>query len=130
VIYLDSCLLIYLVEGDPVFSATVEQAMMSHAQESFAISPLVEMECLVGALKASDGIRERTYRRLFKRFISLPVTREVFEEAAFIRAKHGLKTPDALHLATARQSNCSSLWTNDDRFAKTTPEFVVNLSAR
>ena len=128
-IYLDSCLLIYLVEGDPVFSTTVERAMTSHSEESFAISPLVEMECLVGALKADDTTRENVFRRLFGSFISLPVTREAFEEAATIRARYGLKTPDALHLAIARQSKCSSLWTNDERFAKAAPGFVVDLGA-
>jgi len=130
VIYLDSCLLIYLVEGAPVFATRVVQKMNSHPEASFAISPLVEMECLVGPLKTEDAIRQGVFRRLFTGFVSLPVTRETFEDAAGIRAKYGLKTPDALHLAIARQSKCSSLWTNDDRLAKAAPGFVINLNAR
>ena len=129
-IYLDSCLLIYLVEGDPVFGAYIAQAMNSHPEASFAISPLVEMECLVGALKAEDATRESVFRRVFTSFVSLPVIRQTFEDAALIRAKFGLKTPDALHLAIARQSKCLSLWTNDNRFAKAAPGFVINLNAR
>jgi len=129
VIYLDSCLLIYLVEGDPVFGARVAQAMNSHPEASFATSPLVEMECLVEALKAEDATRERVFRRIFISLVSLPVTRQTFEDAAVIRATYGLKTPDALHLAVARQSKCLSLWTNDNRFANAAPGFVINLDA-
>jgi len=129
VIYIDSCLVIYLVEGDPVFSARIKQAMESEPDALFAISPLVEMECLVGVFKAGDRARERAYRRSFTSFISLSVTREAFRHAAMIRAIHGLKTPDALHLAIAQQGKCSALWTNDTRFAQVAPGFTVSLTA-
>ncbi|NTV15090.1 MAG: type II toxin-antitoxin system VapC family toxin [Desulfobulbaceae bacterium] len=38
-----------------------------------------------------------------------------------------MKTPDALHLATAQFHGCTSLWTNDDRLCTVAPDFVCNV---
>ncbi|MCI0654776.1 MAG: PIN domain-containing protein [Methylococcaceae bacterium] len=38
--------------------------------------------------------------------------REIYHNAAVLRAEHGLKTPDALHLATANYYGCTQFWTN------------------
>ncbi|MGL4609627.1 MAG: type II toxin-antitoxin system VapC family toxin [Trueperaceae bacterium] len=37
-----------------------------------------------------------------------------------LRAFHNLKTPDALHLATALHHGCQEFWTNDLRLSKAT----------
>jgi len=39
----------------------------------------------------------------------------VFDRAATLRARHRLKTPDALHLAAAIEAGCDEFWTNDHR---------------
>jgi predicted nucleic acid-binding protein len=55
----------------------------------------------------------------FDHFYTEPVAsqivmdREVFDIATELRAKHGLKTPDALHLAAALRGECTEFWTND-----------------
>ena len=54
---------------------------------------------------------------------------DVYQTAAQLRAQHGLKTPDALHLATARHHRCDQFWTNDDRLWKTAQDFARNLLA-
>ena len=41
--------------------------------------------------------------------------RACFERAALLRARHGLKMPDALHLATAQAAGAACLVTNDRR---------------
>jgi predicted nucleic acid-binding protein len=51
----------------------------------------------------------------------------VFHQAAELRAQYGLKTPDALHLATARHHGCTALWTNDNRLSKVAGDLVVNI---
>jgi uncharacterized protein len=40
-------------------------------------------------------------------------TGAVFRRAAEIRAAHGFKTPDALHLAAAVECGCAAFLTND-----------------
>jgi len=126
-IYLDSCILIYLVERTPSLSERIELALVKPPGQQYAISPLVRLECLVGPMREGDRSSQQAFRRVFDRLVELPITREVFDAATKFRAYQGLKTPDALHLATARHGKCAGLWTNDDRFAKTAPGFAVNL---
>ncbi len=52
----------------------------------------------------------------------------VFDEAAQLRADFtGLKTPDALHLATAVYHNCDEFWTKDNRLDKVDSNLVKNI---
>ena len=46
----------------------------------------------------------------------IPITQPVLREAADLRATTRLKTPDAIHAATARQAGCSLFVTNDAAF--------------
>jgi predicted nucleic acid-binding protein len=43
------------------------------------------------------------------------LTAAVFDRAAELRARHGFKTPDALHLAAAIVHGCDRFLTNDTR---------------
>jgi predicted nucleic acid-binding protein len=43
------------------------------------------------------------------------VSEIIADEAAQLRARHGLRTPDAIQLATAIRSGASSFLTNDSR---------------
>ncbi len=45
-------------------------------------------------------------------------TGAIFRRAAEIRASHGFKTPDALHLAAAVVGGCSAFLTNDAQLAR------------
>ena len=46
------------------------------------------------------------------------MNRDVFDMATKLRADSSLKTPDALHLATAILAGCSQFWTNDKKLVK------------
>ncbi|MGI6457687.1 MAG: type II toxin-antitoxin system VapC family toxin [bacterium] len=48
----------------------------------------------------------------------IPVTQKVFDLATEFRAEQNIKTPDALHLATAVVSGCQEFWTNDLKLQK------------
>ncbi|MDR1430565.1 MAG: type II toxin-antitoxin system VapC family toxin [Propionibacteriaceae bacterium] len=127
-IYLDTCLVIYLVENHPGFGGRVAERI-AQPDLAFATSGLVKMECLVGPMKANDQALLSRYPLVLSRFHNLSATEAVFEQAARIRADHGLRTPDALHLAIAKAGGCTALWTNDDRFAKAAAGFAVDFRA-
>ena len=117
-IYLDSCLVIYAVEHDPVFGKSIREAMTRFEQHQFAISPLVKLECLVKPMKSGDVVLQRYFESALSQLKLLDMSDSVFLLAAQLRARFGLKTPDALHLACAQVHECTALWTNDDRLAQ------------
>ncbi len=117
-IYFDTCLLIYLQEEHPNLGPQVSAAMQQLGERHFAISPMVKLECLVAPLKQGDLVLQRNYESLFLRFENLPLPETVFLQAAQLRARFGLRTPDALHLACAQHHGCDALWTNDERLTQ------------
>lgn len=117
-IYLDSCLVIYAVEYDPLFGKPIRDAMMRFGQHQFAISPLVKLECLVKPMKSGDVVLQRYIEAALSQLLLLEMSDSVFLLAAQLRARFSLKTPDALHLACAQFHGCSALWTNDERLAQ------------
>lgn len=127
-IYLDTCLLIYVAEKIPGWRYALGQAMAAESEAQFAISPLVEMECLVGPLRRGDAALEAEFKAAFLSFARLDIAPPVFHLAASIRAQFGLKTPDAIHLACARGHKCRALWTADQRFHTAGPGFVRVIS--
>jgi predicted nucleic acid-binding protein len=116
-IYLDSCLVIYLAE-DRSRQERIARAMQQETEASFALSPLVKLECLISPLKHGDLSLERFYLDMFDRFITLEMSETVYLQGARLRARFGLRAPDALHLACALHHRCESLWTNDNRLER------------
>jgi len=118
--------------GDLVEQATgyVEKIAATISKETdieICISPLVQMKCMVGVFKLQNAELQLSYQQFFKKSIILDINSETFQLAAKLRAQHGLKTPDALHLATAIQNECEQFWTNDDRLNTAAGERAVNL---
>ncbi len=89
--------------------------------------PLVTLECLVGPLRDENlGLHDH-YLRALDQFRRLPLTEEQFIRAAGLRARHMLKTPDALHLAAAQTHGCDELWTNDGRLSAASHGLAVDV---
>lgn len=117
-IYVDTCLLIYLTESHPQWSNKVASAIAGATAATFCLSPLTKCECLVGPMKSGDTALQMRYEALFQEFSILEIREPVFFAAAALRARFSLKTPDALHLACAQYYGCDELWTNDERLTQ------------
>jgi predicted nucleic acid-binding protein len=127
-IYLDSCLVIYLVENHAQYGPNVRDALARHAQETFSVSQLVRLECLVAPRRLRDSTLETAYTQALKQFRILPLSDQVYDHAIGLRAEHGLRTPDALHVACAQAGGCTALWTNDRRLDRAAGGFVQALA--
>jgi uncharacterized protein len=128
-IYLDACLLIYACESHPGFGPAVKTALAREPAESFAVSPLTRMECLVKPIRTGNFTLQRYYEDSLECFTWLSMNDAIFDLATQLRARHGLRTPDALHLACAQQHGCTALWTNDDRLAAASHGLAINVIA-
>ena len=126
-IYLDACLVIYLAEGHARWGEPVASAIREASKARFGISPLVKCECLVGPIKRGDPVLERAYTELFDQFTILGLPEPVYLQAAQLRARFGIRTSDALHLACAQYHRCDALWTNDDRLAQASHGLALNI---
>ena len=126
-IYLDACLLIYAIEEHPLWADKVRAAFESAEDARFAISPLIKLECLVKPLKTGDVALQRRYEAGLNQLVQLPMPETIFLQAAMLRARFGLKTPDALHLACAQHHGCTALWTNNDRLEQAGHGLVRNV---
>jgi predicted nucleic acid-binding protein len=128
-IYLDTCILIYLVERHPAHAAHIEK-LLDACKSELAVSPLVKLECLVQPIRDGDLVRQRIYEGVLANLRSLAIDETVWLAAAQLRARFNLRTPDALHLACAQTHGCEALWTNDDRLVAAGHGLAINLLSR
>ena len=129
-LYLDACIVIYYVERHPVYANGIDILLKNALSAEICYSPLTRLECLVKPLRSRDMPLQQLYQQFFapQRFLS--ITPAIFDRAARLRADNlGLKTPDALHLATALHYGCAEFWTNDERLNKIAPHLSRNVCA-
>jgi hypothetical protein len=83
-VYLDSCILIYRLEGIPEFADPVVEAIRAATAAIFCISDLVRLECLVGPIRQNDADRKAAFEAHFRKLTRLALRRGVFDPAAKI----------------------------------------------
>lgn len=124
-VYIDTQILIYSVERHPKyepFLAPLWSALRERILE-VAISELAWIEALVAPIRNNDRQLQADYEQalLGTEIRLLPITRSVLDEAARLRARIGsLRTPDAIHAASATLSGCVGFLTNDVGFRRVT----------
>lgn len=94
---------------------------VSAGQVTVVTSELTLLEVLVKPLKVGDATTATLFRTVLKHTSDvqmLPITQSVLEAAANLRATLGLKTPDAIHVATALLNGSMLFITNDSAFRR------------
>ena len=115
----DSCIVIYLIEGD--FSGESELRNICCApslnRTGSVFFDLTRMECLIHPVRERNVQLRSAYETFFTGSCSdyIPLTSDVFEKATELRAEYHVKTPDAIHLAAALVGDCDIFLTNDLR---------------
>ena len=119
-VYIDTMALIYTVERYPAYLPLLEPLWRTAQTGTIEIvsSELTLMEALVGPLKSCNATLEKAFEQsLFgTQMRLLPITQAVLREAAHLRATTKLRTPDALHAATAQLASCVLFVSNDAGF--------------
>ena len=127
-IYLDSCIVIYIVERQPNYYGKVIAELNQRISGDLYYSPMVRLECLVMPMRNGDSKLVELFTDYLDSLQILAYSSDLFDEAAQLRADHkSLKTPDAIHLATVLHYGCDEFWTNDDRLARIAPQVARNI---
>jgi predicted nucleic acid-binding protein len=117
-VLLDTAIFIYYIEENPAYLALVEPVFAAVAGGTLTsvTSELTLLEVLVVPYRLGDLRLAAQYEALLSRSAGLllvPVDRALLRAAAHLRATTGLKTPDAIQLAAAEATGCTTLLTND-----------------
>ena len=115
---LDTAPFIYLIEEHPQYLPIVRPVFKAIAAGTLpaVTSGLTLLETLVQPYRVGNAVLAERYEALLTRSRGLhlvEITRAVCRVAAHLRAAHAVKTPDALHLATALLAKCPVFLTND-----------------
>jgi len=118
-VYLDSCIVIYLIQGPESLSRAVRGGLVSDEEDPqvLCISDLTRLECRVWPVREGDQELLAQFDGFFasQDVEWLVIRTDMFDLATELRARHGTKAPDAIHLATAILGGCDEFWTNDHR---------------
>jgi len=115
----------YLAVAAPLWDA------LRAGTQTVVTSELCLLEVLVKPVQLGDSALQSLFRTILyntKGFSCAPITRQTLEMAAQLRATTGLKTPDAIHAATALIEHCALFVTNDPIFRRVPGLTVAILS--
>ena len=85
---------------------------------------MARLETRLLAIRNDNQANLRQFDVFFMACEIIVLDRAIFERATLLRANSNLKTPDALHLATAIETNCDEFWTNDKQLATTANHYL------
>lgn len=123
--YLDASAIIYLVEGAVAAREAVARRIADAERDPAGrlfTSQLSRLECRVKPRRLGDAALLATYDAFFTRarIEVVEITAAVIDRATELRARHGFKTPDAVHLACAIEAGADGFVTGDAALARCT----------
>lgn len=132
-VYLDANIFIYVLNGAPGLAepsvALLDACCRGEVQG--VTGDLTLAELLVHPLRLNDAAATAAVREMLQESGAVTLVghdRACFERAAALRARHGLKMPDALHLATALGSGAACFVSNDHQLPQVEGLEIVNWS--
>ncbi len=132
-IALDSCILIYHLEGDERFAPAAGEiiACLDAGRTRAVVSTLTLLEIQVAPYRRrAEGLADSYYALLRQlpncRWVDM--TYEIADRAAQLRGKYRLATPDAIHIATAMESGATAFVTNDSELPEIDDIQIVQLT--
>lgn len=123
-VYLDANTIIYALEGFAQY-ANLQAGLLDPLDAGAFVavtSEITLLETVVGPRKAGKAKEEAELRAFLTSTTNLviePVTTAVLERAVDLRVQFGLKSPDAIHLATGLLAGCDLFVTRDAPWLRT-----------
>jgi predicted nucleic acid-binding protein len=126
-IALDTVVFIYAFERHQKFGPAATRCLkrIEDGELTGVASTVLFAELLPREFSAGASGNAQAVRRQIDNFPNLsvrPVTGDIAVTAARLRATYRLRTPDAMHAATALQAGAAGFVTNDHRLSRLTAE--------
>ncbi len=118
-VLIDTSVWIHYIEQHPVLAPAASRVIESLEDGKIrgVASELTLLELTVGPLRLGRQDAADDYEILldyFPNFELEPISRDVLLEAAALRARHRLRTPDAIQVATGLRCGATLALTNDE----------------
>lgn len=131
---IDTAVFIYFIEEEPRFLRHVLPLFIEadEGRRELVTSVLTLLEVLVVPYRAGNRALAERYELLLTRSRGIRLveaTRDLLRAAAQLRAATGVRTPDALQLASALAAGCRTFVTNDRRLPAIPGLRVLQLSS-
>jgi predicted nucleic acid-binding protein len=128
--FIDTAPLIYFIEGNKKYQEVLDRFFKSNQQGLSILysSVLTLTELLVHPMKLNREDLVQKYELILTQsqyFELIPLDVEIAKLASKLRVKYGLKTPDAIQIATSIQVGCDFFLTNDLGLRKVTEVKVI-----
>ena len=122
-LFLDTAPLIYFIEKNRRYHHIIKPVIYQiDALETKGLtSTITLLEVLVHPLRNGNKKPANKYKAILLSstgLVTYEISHAISERAALFRAKHGLKTPDAIQLATATHHKANYFLTNDPALKK------------
>ena len=133
-IAIDTSVFIYHIEENRrylPFTKIILESLLPDGRINAMCSSLVISELLVRPLKEKRLDLVLAYKALvmgFPHLTTIPLDNEIAEQTAFFRATYNLRTPDAVHIATAFAQRATAIIGNDRRLKRIRGLDVIVLS--
>lgn len=124
---------IYYTENRPIYFDKMRAIFdrMNEGQFEVVCSVITLSETLNKPIESNDQRLINAYNSLFENTYGITlvsVNKSIARRAAGLRAQYNLKTPDALHIATALETGCQVFLTNDIALKRVTEMHVLVLA--
>jgi predicted nucleic acid-binding protein len=129
---LDTVAFIYLIEQHPDFLPLVKPLFeeADAGKRELVTSAVTLLEVLVVPYREGNRPLAQRYEELLTRGRGLKLVdldRDLLRAAALLRARYGVRSPDALQMAAALAAGCPTLVTNDRRLPSIPSLRIVQL---
>ena len=133
ILFLDACALIYRVEEVAPWNARLIKLLADlrrrHAGLQLAVSRLSYLECRVQPLRDGDSALAQRYDALFAapELHTVEIDSNVIEGATRIRARFGLRTPDAIQAASCLSLDVEHIFLTNDTAFRRVPRLALKM---
>ena len=128
---LDTAPLIYFIEEDNYFDVvSLFFEALSKGRLRVVTSTITLLEVLVQPYRRGEKDLAEKYRKILmysENLLMFPVSNEIADKAAKLRAKYGIRTPDAIQISTALYGKATTFLTNDRDLKKVQEIEVLTL---